>query len=175
MVDLHPTTPGLPEGHRWLALSRWSIALRALLAVGVAAVPVLTALNLFVPWTFEGASPSAGLVMGLRMALITGATASALAAVFGPRLRRYAPLTQAVLFGGLTVAGLFVIALVVGIVQDLGQTCDVDTLCTPQTVALPSYYALLFGFPVFLAAALGYGFAIWATERFAARRAAVPR
>jgi len=170
MVDLHQTEPGLPEGHPWLAFSRWDMAWRAGLAVGVVTASVLVALNLFVYGTSEGEPPNSGLMQSLCFALIASASAGILAALLGSRLRRYYPFTQALLFGGLVVAAMLVLALVLGIVEDLGRVCESNTLCTPQTVALPSYFALLFGFPVFLAAAVGYGVAIWASHRLRRHR-----
>ena len=158
-----------------MALSRWGLAWRAGLAVGIVGVPVLAVTGMLVYGASEEGVPSSELMQSLWIVLFASAAAGVLAAAVGPRLRRYYPFTQALLFGGLVIAGMFVIVLVLGIVEDLGRICEPDALCTPQTVSLPSYFALLFGFPIFLAAALGYGVAIWAANRFPARRPATVR
>lgn len=163
MVDLHQLEPGLPDGHPWKTYSRWSMAWRTFLGlslvgmIGTMCFALVTlgngSLNLmesFMPYIFS-----------LFLPLICAATA----AVVGPRLTRYFPFSQSLLFGGIAVV---VVTLVFAIISIWESTvrgpCDPDTLCnTPSDGAL--WLLLVFGLPVFLNASIGYGVSVWFPTR----------
>lgn len=159
MVDLHQAEPGLPEGHPWLALSRWGIVWRAALALigtGLGVLLVMAVADL------GGGDPKPAAVLGLvwfgapQLLVFAG-----VAAVLGPWLRRYYPFTQALLFGAIGVAALAVLAVPVEVA---------NRILDPTAWGGGLLLVLLFaGFPFFLTGAIGYGIAIWSVTRRGAR------
>lgn len=128
MVDLHPTEPGLPAGHPWLSLSRWGMAWRVtfgtllvgmLGAMGLGAFDVLRAgdSSYFFGW--------GGVFFGVLPAPIFGL----LAALIGPWLRKFAPVTQGVVFGLIGVAVVFLVLLIWSLIVDAGNGCPPGSAC----------------------------------------------
>lgn len=159
MVDLHQPMSGLPDGHPWLALSRWGIVWRAALGL------ITTGLAILLVWALidlGSSDPTPEAVLGLvwfglpQLLVFAG-----VAAWLGPRLRRYYPFGQALLFGGAGVAASALIAVPI----EIGVR-----VFTPDPWGSGLFLVLLFaGFPFFLTGATGYGLAIWSVTRRGAR------
>lgn len=156
MVDLHQGEPGLPDGHPWKSFSRGQMAWRAFCGVSFAG---LTGTLLFGLLPGGVGSPSAvGVLFGLGIPSL----AAALAAAFGLWLRRYYPFSQALLFGGLMLVSVVLLATLLSLLEWAARRpCPADTLCAgPIDGAL--FALFLLGFPAFLSACIGFGTAIWA-------------
>ncbi|RGE22426.1 hypothetical protein [Leucobacter sp. wl10] len=162
MVDLHQTVPGMPEGHPWLALSRWGIAWRTLLSsvlVGATAAPI----SLLVIW---GPALLAGrtLVYGLAFIAPIPAVLGALSWAIGPWLKRYFPFSQMLIFGFLGLAAVALLAFAWLLISSIGYTCSPDDYCAPPLMDF-FWFWILFALPVFLQSAIAYPLAIWASTR----------
>lgn len=156
MVDLHQGEPGLPDGHPWKNYSRWQMAWRAFCGVSFAGMAGALLSGLLPGGV--GSPSVAGALFGLGIPIL----AAVLAAAFGVWLRRYFPFSQALLFGGLTLVLVLLIASLLSLWEWIVRgPCAADTLCSgPFDGAL--YALFLLGFPGFLSACIGYGVAIWA-------------
>lgn len=163
MVDLHQVEPGLPEGHPWKTYSRWQMAWHVFLGVSLVgmAMTLVMALNgmgsgnlniveSFIPYVFACAIP---LIYAV------------LAWVFGPWLARYYPFTQSLIFGGIAAAAVTLISAFLSVWDWIASgPCPPDTLCgEPFDDAM--WVLLLFGFPAFLSACIGFGLALWSPTR----------
>ena len=150
-------------GSGWQTLSRWEMTWRVLLAgVAVSTLAVLildlaVALDPTKPVLVGGAT---GWAMALGLPLLFGG----LTALFGPRMRRLAPVAQALLFGVLgfvlAVVGLTVWALI----ESAIDPCVPGTGCwgaSAIAVILGVFYAPI----VFVVACLSYPVAIWSVRR----------
>lgn len=160
MVDLHQTLPGLPESHPWLHYPRWRMALHTFLGV------LLTSM---IGGLFAGISalPS---VSGYMNILLIGAIGfggyfagfcAILAAVFGPRLRRYYPFSQALLFGGISTSLGFLTLLLVSVIDAAIRSFihGEETMFDP--LQGPFLLLFIFGLPAFLVASIGFALAVW--------------
>lgn len=170
MVDLHPSEPGLPEGHGWVRVSRWGMFWRVTLASLLVGMLGALLLGLLDFGNAQGVSPfheSLGLMFGVFPAPLFGA----LAALVGPSLRRFFPFTQGILFGllGVVVCGI-ALALTL-LVSDFLQGCAVGAFCFDPRQTVWVLPILMFaGLPLAIMAGAGLGTAIlFSNSRRAAR------
>lgn len=170
MVDLYPSGPGMPAGHRWLDLSRWQMAWRV--AVWSAFVGMLGVLLLGLIG-FGGNGPnffltSASWRLGLLPSLIFGA----LTAVLGPWLRRFFPFTQGIVFGLLGAAAAGVVLAGFALLDETSRCMTAgfaDGSCWGSLIFVP--FVLMFaGLPLAMMAGAGLGIAILTANSRRARR-----
>lgn len=156
----------MPAGHPWLACSRWHLAWRVAIATCATGFVVLLGWLLtvggpaMIPEGVMAASFFAGILVPVVCALLT--------ALIGPWLRRWYPFSQALMFGGITIAACTVVAFGGALVETLQYTCEPDTLCSPPLASLPLFW-IIFALPLFLQSVCGYGLAIWGSTRRGAR------
>lgn len=160
MVDLHQVEPGLPTGHPWLAKSRWGVAWRTLLGV---TLPLMAGVTFFGLLAWEPGTAS--LLTGFAPLILVGLPSllcGVLMAILGSWLKRYYPFSQSLILGLIAVVTMFIVATLVGLALGLAQgPCPNDTYCEPPIFG--GFWALLiYGLPMFLAASIGLGLAIWA-------------
>lgn len=163
MVDLHQAEPGLPEGHPWLAFSRWQMAWRSFL--GVSLVGMVGTLFFSAITAGNGGLNLIESAMPFIFAMVLPLIAAVLASAFGQRLKRYYPFSQSLLFAAITVVAVVVLTAVLSVWDSLVRgPCPADTLCSaPLDGAF--WVIFLLGFPVFLSSCVGYGLAIWASTK----------
>lgn len=164
MVDLHPSSPGLPEGHPWKEFPRWRMALHTLFGVMLLGLMggLLTGLS---------ALPNVSGYMGfLRFGSLAfggcfAVFCAILAAIFGPWLRKFYPFTQALLFGGIATLSASLLVVLLSILESLirASTLSEPSIIPPLDGAF--LVILILGFPSFLAASIGYAFAVWSPTR----------
>ncbi|QIM16676.1 hypothetical protein G7067_10090 [Leucobacter insecticola] len=160
MVDLHQQEPGLPNGHPWLALSRWGMAWR----VGIGALCVGMLGSLLLALTGFGVT-APGVIFAGQPALLFGVLPAAifggLAAVLGPWLRRYYPFSQALIFGFLGVAACTVILVVLDVADQLSSTgCLPEDGCARMGFGSSFLVIMFAGLPLALMAGVGLALAI---------------
>lgn len=156
------------EAHPWRSISRWSAAWRvalSVLAIGLS-VALLTVL-LFADGRIDYFAPDwfAGAAMVVVPAMVT----AVLAAALHGWLRRFLPITQAVLFGLVAYAtALFVTWLLPIVTNGSGIGCALGPPCVESTWALIVFTAVVL-FPVMLISGLSYllarGSVTWAGKR----------
>lgn len=163
MVDLHQVEPGLPAGHPWKTYSRWQMAWHVFLGVSLVGMAMTLVIAL-------GAVGSGNLnivesLMPYVFACVIPLIYAVLACVFGPWLARYYPFTQSLIFGAMAVAAVAVSTALMSVWSWIASgPCPPDTYCSePFDGALLAL--VLYGFPVFLSASIGFGLAPWSPTR----------
>ncbi len=93
------------------------------------------------------------------------ALCSILASVLGPRLTRYFPFSQSLLFGSISVVAVAVVSAIVSVWDFAARApCSADTLCGGPLDGM-FWIVILFGIPAFLCASIGFGLSIWSLTR----------
>ncbi len=160
MVDLHQGAPALPETHPWMSYSRWGTAWRAWLGVVVTAMIGSVAGSLVI-----SGGPNPMLMYAVTLVGILPVICGALAAVFGPWLRRFYPFSQSLIFAGITTGAVWILLATVSVAESiLRGPCPPDVLCSDPLGGL-YWGVILFGLPAFLFPCVGFGLAIWAPTR----------
>ncbi len=173
MVDLHPAGPGMPDGHRWLELGRWSMAWRV--TVWCAFVGMLGMLLLGLIWL--GDSGAANIFVGpvsWMFGLLPAPLFGLLAALLGPWLRRFFPFTQGIVFG---LLGVVLIALAMALATVLANLSTMLRWCDPADgcsvwsgIEWIPVVLMFSGLPLLIMAGAGLGIAILVSNRPRARR-----
>lgn len=159
MVDLHQVEPGLPDGHPWKSSSRWQMAWRTFMGVSLAGTAGTLFFSLITAG--NGSLNVIQTVLPYIFAVIVPLICAVLAIVLGPWLKRYYLFSQSLLMGGFAVASVFVVSALVSIWEWIAQgPCPADTMCGTPLEAM-FWVGIVFGFPVFLSACVGFGVSTW--------------
>lgn len=158
MVDLHQTEPGLADGHVWLTLTRWGMCWRVTITtavVGMLGVLLIGLFGLADPNQSNIFFSASGIFFGLVPAPIFGG----LAALLGPWLKRFFPVTQGFLFGFIGASTCAIVMLVIDGIESILRPCPPTMGCfEPFTGAL--LVAMFAGVPLAIMAGVGMPIAI---------------
>lgn len=158
MVDLHQTEPGLPDGHAWLTLSRWSMCWRVTITTAVAGMLGALLIGLFGLADPNQANIFFG-VSGIFFGLLPAPIFGGLAALLGPWLNRYFPVSQGLLFGFIGACACAIAMLVVDGIESMLHPCPPTMGCfAPFTSAL--FVAMFAGVPLAIMAGVGLTIAL---------------
>lgn len=167
MIDESELVPGLELGHPWIEFSRWRMAW--LTALGVSVVGMVGCILAGIATLGNGRPTLAFGGVAFILCLIVPILCGVLVAMFGPWLCRFFPFSQALLFGGMALATLGVLAFLVSLVEWLVRSpCEPNTYCAGvgDKVASAFFFLFVIGLPTFLAAAIGFALAQWSpTQR----------
>lgn len=140
--------PGNAVGDPWSALSRWGVTWRIVIActvTGTAGVLVVTFSALLESQGISLIAVAWGPMLGIYVPLGLGL----LSLIVGNWLRSFVPFLQALMFGALGGGLIFVATVILGLLSGVFWPAYIG------------FIGLLYGFPVFLVAGVGWLLAIW--------------
>lgn len=159
MADLQRREPGTSGSRAWLGISRWGMCWRVTVASAFAGM--LGALLLGLIGLLDSNSANiffglAGVFFGLLPAPIFGG----LAALIGPWLSRFLPVSQGLLFGAIGVVVCAVLLMIIDGIDSALRPCPPTMGCfAPFTSAM---WVLVFaGIPLTIMSGVGWGLATY--------------